>query len=589
MKTSFAIAAAGAVGLAIILRAAGYYAGADGLAFGISLVMAAALVAGIAELFWVGRRIGQLQAELQAFPPAATYDHVTRATPLLRALLGARLDRTALPVPGPTFAPFVVGLLVMLGLLGTFLGLFDTLRGAGQALTASTDVDGLRAGLEAPIRGLMRGFGTSAAGVASSAMLGLAMVFVRRDISRLGVSLHAMASGPLARFTPAHRQLLALETLAEQGAAWPKAAHALGEAVETLKSLEASWVRAHERAATRTAEQLETATHGIRGELQAAVAQGRQLAGDAATALSQLQQDWRQTHAETAERTQTALSGTAKEIGATIKLGIERTAEQTRAAVQPLFEATASDLRVRIDAAAEQMQRDLGQAASVVRERMQHDAQADRAQQARAEALLAQLTEASGAIAAAAQKQVGALQQFVDATDGRLRESEARSQERLEALLGRLCELADAQSTRLAAFETELMGQHADAANRLTESAVAHGEKLEQELQQTASLVNQAATLIHGGGIELSAVADAFAAAVDKQREGARVWLESLGEIERAVVDAGEAAAADVLGRHLARTHEVFDRQLQFQQELIDQLRGVRRDSALQARVDAAE
>ena len=76
---------------------------------------------------------------------------------------------------------------------------------------------------------------------------------------------------------------------------------------------------------------------------------------------------------------------------------------------------------------------------------------------------------------------------------------------------------------------------------------------------------------------------------MEKQREGARAWLESLGEVERAVVEAGEAAAAEVLGRHLSHTHELFDRQLQFQQELIDQLRAVRHESAAQARVDAAE
>ena len=97
--------------------------------------------------------------------------------------------------------------------------------------------------------GLMRGFGTSAAGVASSALLGLAMVFVRRDISRFGVSLHAMASGPLARFTPAHRQLLALESLAEQGEAWPQAAAALGEAAAPLKGSRPAGSRAHAEAA----------------------------------------------------------------------------------------------------------------------------------------------------------------------------------------------------------------------------------------------------------------------------------------------------------------------------------------------------
>ena len=220
---------------------------------------------------------------------------------------------------------------------------------------------------------------------------------------------------------------------------------------------------------------------------------------------------------------------------------------------------------------------------------MQQSAEADRAQQARAEALLARVGEASAAIAAAAQQHVAALQQFVEVTDGRLRDSEARAEARLEALLGRHRPSRSTPSrSRLAASNgscgsARCRRRTADRARRRARG------RAQQELQETAALVKQAATLIHGGGIELAAVADAFAAAVEKQREGARAWLESLGDVERAVVDAGEAAAADVLGRHLSRTHEVFERQLQFQQELIDQLRGVRRESMAQARVDAAE
>ena len=73
------------------------------------------------------------------------------------------------------------------------------------------------------------------------------------------------------------------------------------------------------------------------------------------------------------------------------------------------------------------------------------------------------------------------------------------------------------------------------------------------------------------------------------QREGARQWLEALGDIERYALEAGEAAAADALGLHLARTHEVFDKQLQFQQELIAQLHGMRtRESTSATRHDAS-
>ncbi len=46
--------------------------------------------------------------------------------------------------------------------------------------------------------------------------------------------------------------------------------------------------------------------------------------------------------------------------------------------------------------------------------------------------------------------------------------------------------------------------------------------------------------------------------------------------MERSVEEAGEGAAVDVLGQYLARTHELFDQQLGFQQELYEQLRAAR-------------
>jgi biopolymer transport protein ExbB/TolQ len=61
----------------------------------------------------------------------------------------------------------------MLGLLGTFVGMVDTFQGAVFALEGSTELQAIREGLAAPINGLSLAFGTSFAGVAASAMLGL--------------------------------------------------------------------------------------------------------------------------------------------------------------------------------------------------------------------------------------------------------------------------------------------------------------------------------------------------------------------------------------------------------------------------------
>jgi hypothetical protein len=122
----------------------------------------------------------------------------------------------------------------MIGLLGTFMGLFESLRGAREALGAAADPATLRAGLSAPIQGLSRAFGTSAAGVSASAMLGLALVMMRRAESDALGALAAYASGPLAPLTVARRTLAALESMARQGNALPEASTALSQGAASL-------------------------------------------------------------------------------------------------------------------------------------------------------------------------------------------------------------------------------------------------------------------------------------------------------------------------------------------------------------------
>lgn len=654
MRTTLATGGCGALGMLAVMRASMYYRSVDKLAFSITLLMGLMLGVGVLELLWVAQRNRALREELDAIPKDTGYECIERASPLLRSLLSARLDRTALPVPGAVFAPFILSLLVMLGLLGTFLGLFETLRGAGLALDASADVEALRTGLRAPISGLMRSFGTSAAGVASSSMLGLAAVFVRRDSHRFGVALHEMASGRLARFAPASRQLLALETLAEQGQAWPRAAAAVEQAVAELRTLQSSWREAHAEAAEHTKRQLEDATRTIREAIESGVQQAaassseairpllRDAIADSGTAVrehlgqlrEQLSRDIEDRKLQQAKLQQLAeqqlqeLASRLEEDARARRAHEEAVRAQTTEHVQRLAEQEAQRMQVLLDGESERartlvaqwqelargvqlafeqagardldraaalsevgarMQRDLADAASVLRERLQHSAQAEATQQARAEALFARLAEAAKVIAEAAQTQVGALGQFVEATDGRLHEAEQRSRERLGEVLAQWSALGQAQVERVAAFEQTLLQQHASTAGELGRRLGQHAEALQDKISRSAELLEQASTLVHGGGAELAAVAESFANAVASQREGARQWLEALGDIERYALEAGEAAAADALGQHLARTHEVFEKQLQFQQELITQLHGMRtRESSVQTRADAS-
>src|SRR6185369_11316199 len=93
--------------------------------------------------------------------------------PSLQSPVRLRIEGERIGLPGPALTPYLVGLLVMLGMLGTFLGMVVTLNGAVFALEGTTDLQAIRSALAAPVKGLGVAFGTSVAGVAASAMLGL--------------------------------------------------------------------------------------------------------------------------------------------------------------------------------------------------------------------------------------------------------------------------------------------------------------------------------------------------------------------------------------------------------------------------------
>jgi hypothetical protein len=109
-----------------------------------------------------------------------------------------RVEGERVGLPGPVFTPYLIGLLVMLGMLGTFLGMVVTLNGAVFALEGSSSIAGVRAAFSEPIKGLGLAFGTSVAGVATSAMLGLMSSLARRERALASQQLDSLIPHPLA-------------------------------------------------------------------------------------------------------------------------------------------------------------------------------------------------------------------------------------------------------------------------------------------------------------------------------------------------------------------------------------------------------
>lgn len=132
-----------------------------------------------------------------------------------------RIEGERVGLPGPALTPYLVGLLVMLGMLGTFMGMVVTLNGAVFALEKTTDLQAMRSALSVPVKGLGLAFGTSVAGVAASAMLGLMSALCRRDRVMAAQLLDTKIATVLRHFSLAHQRQETLKALQLQSLALP--------------------------------------------------------------------------------------------------------------------------------------------------------------------------------------------------------------------------------------------------------------------------------------------------------------------------------------------------------------------------------
>jgi hypothetical protein len=133
-----------------------------------------------------------------------------------------RIEGERAGLPGPSLTPYLVGLLVMLGMLGTFLGMVVTLKGAVFTLEKSADLETMRSALAVPVKGLGLAFGTSVAGVAASAVLGLMSALCRRERMQAGQLLDAKAATVLSGFSHARQREQTFQALQVQSEAMPQ-------------------------------------------------------------------------------------------------------------------------------------------------------------------------------------------------------------------------------------------------------------------------------------------------------------------------------------------------------------------------------
>ncbi len=562
--------------LAVCWIGVGYVA-SNPLATAVTLLIGACYVAGAWELLRYRQATATLSRAVAGLtqPPATLDTWLDTLHPGLRGAVRARVEGARVALPGPSLTPYLVGLLVLLGMLGTLLGMVVTLKGTGAALESATDLDAIRASLIAPVKGLGFAFGTSIAGVATSAMLGLLSALVRRERVDAGQQLDAKIATTLRVHSSAHQRDESFRLLQRQADVMP----ALVDRLQTMMTtLEARSVALHDRQIEsqqaffdRTERAYAGLASNVGDALKESAAESARVAGAAlqpvvAATMTGLAQ-------EMAALRDTVTGAVRRQLDG-LTDGFEKTTENVTA----VWNRALDEQRRTGDAVAQQLQTTLGQFTDTFAQRSTDllDGVATRL-----ESTESRLADA-WRDALARQEQVGETlagqhaQALGDAAATFERHSGAVLAAMRESHTGLQTQLAARDEERLSAWNASLTTMATKLGDEW-QRAGAHSAGRQQEIcdalaQTTRDLATQAATFEQRSNALLSTIRESHSglqtqlAARDEERLA--TWNASLTEMATKLGDEWQRAGAHSAGR---------------QQEICDALAQTTRDLATQA------
>lgn len=337
-------------GLAVVAWVGAGYIASNPLALAFTGLIAVVYVTGAFELQRYGQATQTLDKALDGLSqtPPSLSQWIATIDPALQDAVRARVEGERVGLPGPALTPYLVGLLVLLGMLGTFLGMVATLRGTGVALENATDLQAIRASLAAPITGLGFAFGTSVAGVATSAMLGLLSTLSRRDRAAAVRRLDAQAAGTLRVYSQAYQREESLRLLQEQTQALPLVVdrlQSLISAIETNNQVLGDKLIAGQEAFHAKSDARQTALEQRSEALNQRLASGHEmlLAKNEAT-LATLEQRAHQLNERLTAMAETSYEGLATSLDASLQSSLQKATQAAGASIAPVVEATLAGL-----------------------------------------------------------------------------------------------------------------------------------------------------------------------------------------------------------------------------------------------------
>jgi len=507
------------LGAATIVWIGAGFVGSHALALTVTVVIAAVYGMGAFEMLQFRRATSTLSEALVAIPDnlVRLEDWLNRIHPSLQNAVRLRVEGERIGLPGPMLTPYLVGLLVMLGMLGTFLGMVATLNGTVFALESTPDLQAIRSGLAAPIKGLGLAFGTSVAGVAGSAMLGLISALSRRERLHAAQILDSKIATVLRGFSLAHLRQETFKSLQMQ-------AHSLPAVVDKLQAMTVQMERMSNQLNERLAsnqERFHTSVQGafeqlaqsVEKSLKESLAEGGRLAGESMKpivegAMAGIAREAQNTHATLTTVVQTQLEGFSERLSQTTTVvtntwneslsqhertnqGLVAGLNESLGAFNTKFESVSTSLQASFDAASssllvEQASRDQKRLDVWVGSLESIAANLNRAWQQSAENTLSQQQKISAAFAAtvheiaqntqsSSSKMLNEIAQLLGASEELMRSRMATEARWLEAHSERMDQLGSSLRAELSTLRNEEAARGSAAVERLVDlqSAVA--------------------------------------------------------------------------------------------------------------------
>ena len=584
--------------LAIVWVGTGYVPG-NPLALALVLLIGAFFLMGALELHRFQQATSRLAHALATTnePPPSLSEWLAALPPGLRNAVRLRVEGERVALPGPALTPYLAGLLVLLGMLGTFLGMVVTLKGTGLALENATDLEAIRASLAAPVKGLGLAFGTSVAGVAASAMLGLMSALARRERWRAAQQLDARIATTLRGFSQAHQREESLRLLQAQAELTPALVTQLQALVaqmdrqaltlqDRLVANQAQFHDGTQRAYAALAESVDRS-------LKTSLAESARLAGAAIEPAVQatmvgLARESAALHQTLGAAVQHQLDGVSARLDTTVATLAERwqaaLADQrrhTEAVTQGLhagldryaqtFEQRSASLldgvAARADRSADLWTEAWGQAQATLSATLERSAQAIAAQgEAHASATIAEIGRlvqtASDAPRAAAAVMVELRQAL---SDSLVRDNAALDERnRLMGTLGGLLDAVNHASTEQRAAIDALVHATTEVLDRA-------GTRFAETVEAESHTLQAVAAQVTGSAAEVASLGEGFGVAVQSFNSASEQLTAQLQRIEGALSHS-MARSDEQLAYYVAQAREIVDLTLGSQKQIVEDL-----------------